>query len=379
MKPIWKKITVRTLHVIALVVNVVLALMLVFSAYGGMINPAWTSIGAIAAMLFPVFLLLTVVMAVVNLIWFRRQAIVNGLSLIVCIGPILTFCPMNFFRTSEKSIAGSGKKTLKVMTFNTLNFDSYEMSSGGAAISESGNPTFEYILDQDADIVLCQEAEDIVSAEVHGVTTRQHSMMMERYPYHNVTSRGMAILSKYPFEKIDVQVTDRNQLDVCRYDVQVDSLTFHVFNVHMQSIGLTMQDKELYRNITEGESSAGMREIRSSLVSKLSAAFRSRAIQAQDVRRAIDTLDGTIILCGDFNDIPGSYAARTIEGDDMTDAYRHAGFGPCITYHADRFYFRIDHIFYRGGIEALRVWKGDCTSSDHYPMIAVFEILDNNK
>jgi len=379
MKPIWKKITVRTLHVIALVVNMVLALMLVFSAYGGMINPAWTSIGAIAAMLFPVFLLLTVVMAVVNLIWFRRQAIVNGLSLIVCIGPILTFCPMNFFRPSEKSIAGSGKKTLKVMTFNTLNFDSYEMSSGGAAISESGNPTFEYILDQDADIVLCQEAEDIVSAEVHGVTTRQHSMMMERYPYHNVTSRGMAILSKYPFEKIDVQVTDRNQLDVCRYDVQVDSLTFHVFNVHMQSIGLTMQDKELYRNITEGESSAGMREIRSSLVSKLSAAFRSRAIQAQDVRRAIDTLDGTIILCGDFNDIPGSYAARTIEGDDMTDAYRHAGFGPCITYHADRFYFRIDHIFYRGGIEALRVWKGDCTSSDHYPMIAVFEILDNNK
>lgn len=379
MKPIWKKITVRTLHVIALVVNMVLALMLVFSAYGGMINPAWTSIGAIAAMLFPVFLLLTVVMAVVNLIWFRRQAIVNGLSLIVCIGPILTFCPMNFFRPSEKSIAGSGKKTLKVMTFNTLNFDSYEMSSGGAAISESGNPTFEYILDQDADIVLCQEAEDIVSAEVHGVTTRQHSMMMERYPYHNVTSRGMAILSKYPFEKIDVQVTDRNQLDVCRYDVQVDSLTFHVFNVHMQSIGLTMQDKELYRNITEGESSAGMREIRSSLVSKLSAAFRSRAIQAQDVRRAIDTLDGTIILCGDFNDIPGSYAARTIEGDDMTDAYRHAGFGPCITYHADRFYFRIDHIFYRGGIEALRVWKGDCTSSDHYPMIAVFEIFGNNK
>lgn len=379
MKPIWKKITVRTLHVIALVVNMVLALMLVFSAYGGMINPAWTSIGAIAAMLFPVFLLLTVVMAVVNLIWFRRQAIVNGLSLIVCIGPILTFCPMNFFRPSEKSIAGSGKKTLKVMTFNTLNFDSYEMSSGGAAISESGNPTFEYILDQDADIVLCQEAEDIVSAEVHGVTTRQHSMMMERYPYYNVTSRGMAILSKYPFEKIDVQVTDRNQLDVCRYDVQVDSLTFHVFNVHMQSIGLTMQDKELYRNITEGESSAGMREIRSSLVSKLSAAFRSRAIQAQDVRRAIDTLDGTIILCGDFNDIPGSYAARTIEGDDMTDAYRHAGFGPCITYHADRFYFRIDHIFYRGGIEALRVWKGDCTSSDHYPMIAVFEIFGNNK
>lgn len=379
MKHLWKKITVRTLHVIALVVNIVLAFMLVFSAYGGMINPVETSIGAIAAMLFPVFLLLTVAMAVVNLIWFRRQAIITGLSLVVCIGPILTFCPMNFFRPSEKSIVGSGKHTLKVMTFNTFNFNSYEMSSGGAAIGESGNPTFEYILDQDADIVLCQEAEDIVRAEVHGVTTRQHSMMLERYPYHNVTSRGMAILSKYPFEKIDVAVTDRNQLDVCRYDVRVDGLTFHVFNVHMQSIGLTMQDKELYRNITEGEHSGGMQEIRSSLVSKLSAAFRSRAVQAQDVRRAIDSLEGTILLCGDFNDIPGSYSARTIEGDDMTDAYRHAGFGPCITYHADRFYFRIDHIFYRGDIEAMRVWRGDCTSSDHYPMIAVFEILDNNK
>ncbi len=379
MKPIFKKITVRTLRVIALVVNLALAFMLVFSAYGGMINPVNTSIGAVYAMLFPAFWLLTVAMMVVNLIWFRWQVIVSVLSLIVCIDPILTFCPINFFRPSEESIAESGKPTLKVMTYNTFNFSIYEKPSDGASIKESGNPTFEYILDQDADIVLCQESEGILDVEARGITTRQHSMMMERYPYREVSSRGMAILSKYPFVTVEVEVTDRNQLDVCRYDVKIDGRTFHVFNIHMQSIGLTSQDKELYLNITEGEHEGGMQEIRSSLVSKLSAAFRSRAGQAHDVRRAIDAVDGPIILCGDFNDIPGSYAARTIEGDDMIDAYRQAGSGPCITYHADRFYFRIDHIFYRGDLEALRMWKGDCPSSDHYPMMAVFEILDNNK
>lgn len=369
-----KKIFSWTVRGIFVAANILLAAAMIFTAYGGMINPLKTTVGSIAAMIFPVMLALTIVAAVVNVIWYRRMFAVNLVSLVVCVGPILTFCPLNIFRPSVESIEESGMPTLKVMTFNTLNFMTFEESAGDRAISDSGNPTFEYILSQDADIVLCQEAEDIVKAQLHGVTTRQHSELMSRYPYQDVSRRGMAILSKYPFKEVAVDVRDRNQLDLQRYDVSVGEMTIHVFNLHMQSIGLTSQDKELYRHITEGETSGGVRQIRSNLVSKLSAAFRSRAVQAEDVRSAVDMVDGTVILCGDFNDIPGSYAARTIAGSDMTDAYRHAGLGPCITYHADRFYFRIDHIFYRGDIDALRVWKGDCNTSDHYPMLAIFEL-----
>ncbi|MCM1293217.1 MAG: endonuclease/exonuclease/phosphatase family protein [Bacteroides sp.] len=374
MTPHAKKIWKRALTVVGLTGNTLLASVTIFSAYGGCIDPLKTCVGAVAAMLFPAFLILTLVVLVVNLIWFRRQAIVNGVSLLVCAGPILTLCPLNLFRPSEKSLEESDKPLLKIMTFNTLNFETYVDKRDTYEISASGNPTFEYILDQDADIVVCQESTDIATAELHGVTTRQHSMLMERYPYFDVTVRGMAILSKYPFDVVPVDFEDRYQLDLLRYDVHVGDRVLHLFSVHMQSIGLTSGDKEMYRELTEGESKSSMHEIRSTLLSKLNAAFRSRALQARDVKAAIEQVDGMTVLCGDFNDIPDSYACRTVESAGMTDAYREAGLGPCITYHADRLYFRIDHMFYRGPLKAERVWRGECTSSDHYPMVAIFEL-----
>ena len=362
---------------IALTANILLATVTIFSAYGGMINPMRTTIGSLAAMLFPALLALTIVVFIFNIIWFRRNAIVNALSLLICLSPALSICPLHFFRPSAESIAESGVPTLRVLTFNTLNFYTYGDGETGSLISPAGNPTFEYILQQDADIVLLQEADDIHHAEVYGVTTRQHSRLLENYPYNQVTPRGMAILSKYPFRRVPVSNSDINQLDLCRYDVAVPGLadSLHLFNLHMQSLGLTSADKEIYRHITRGETSDGMTAIRHSLISKVSAAFRSRAVQAEDVRRAIDEVTGPVIVAGDFNDIPECYAARLIRGNDLTDAYRAAGLGPCITYHADRFYFRIDHILFRGPFRALRTVRGDCPTSDHYPLLATFEIL----
>ena len=62
-------------------------------------------------------------------------------------------------------------------------------------------------------------------------------------------------------------------------------------------------------------------------------------------------------------------------GDDLHDAYADAAFGPTITYHENRFYFRIDQILYRGP-EILSIDRGNCKSSDHYPMIATFRFKD---
>lgn len=376
-EPTRKSRAKRTLHYIGLAANILLAAITIFSAYGGIMNPLKSAVGAIAAMTFPFFLLLTVVITVINAIWFRRSAVVNVISLIICAGPIWTLCPLNLFRPGLEEIRNEKAPTLKIITFNTLNFNTYESNAESNIISESDNPTFKYIMDEDADIVICQESEDLAKDEIHGVSVSRHAMMLSRYPYRDVSKRGMAILSKYPFKKVEVSVTDRNQLDLLRYDVILGVDTLHLFNVHMQSIGLTQQDKELYRHITEGEKTGDIHEIRSSLLNKLAHAFKLRAVQAVDIRKALDSVSGNVMLCGDFNDIPDSYAARTIQGSDMTDAYSHAGLGPTITYHADRLYFRIDHIFYKGNLDALRTWRGSCTSSDHYPLICIFRLTDN--
>jgi endonuclease/exonuclease/phosphatase (EEP) superfamily protein YafD len=54
------------------------------------------------------------------------------------------------------------------------------------------------------------------------------------------------------------------------------------------------------------------------------------------------------------------------------DAYRQCGFGPEITYNANKLYFRIDHILYRGDMDAINIRRGKLKSSDHYPLLATF-------
>lgn len=357
------------LKTVAVIADMILICGFVASAWGGAVNPNTSVYGAVIALVFPFFLGFMLLAFVASLFWFRRLAAVNAVALLACGGPILTYCPLNLFRPSEETLAKNEKNTLRLLTFNILDLYVYNGTASG-----DGNPTMAYILDSGADVVMLQEATDILTPGFQGVDSLQRSTLLKLYPHHDVTRRGMAFFSKYPFEPVEVDYKDHAQLDLCCYDVDVDGRKIRMFNVHMQSIGLTAKDKEVYVHITEGEAADETDEIRSGLLSKLTSAFRSRADQAEDIRRVLDGVDGDVILAGDFNDIPGSYAYRTVAGDDMTDAYRHAGLGPAITYHADRFYFRIDQIFYRGGLDALRTWRGDCRTSDHYPLMCVFEL-----
>lgn len=364
----------RALRLTVFAASLLLAAALTFSAYGGTVDPQVTSIGAIAAMLFPALLVLSVVALAIELIWFRPTAMVTGLSLLVSAGPILTYCPMHMFHPSVGAIKESGKPVIKVMTYNMLNLDDF---SNGFCRVGGGNPTLAYVLEENPDIMVCQEGQPMFSDHEKNISAEQHERLFARYPYRYLNSRGMGIVSRFPFEVKRIEHPDRWLYDVYRYDVAITPRdTIAVFNLHLQSLGLTADDKELYHHLTSGDQHVDMTEVKTSLIAKLSAAFRQRAVQAGVVRAAVDSVGGkTVLVCGDFNDIPGCYAQRVIQGDDLDDAYRKAGFGPAITYHADRFFFRIDHILYRGDLKPLRVECGSNMSSDHYPLIAYFELL----
>lgn len=374
MKPETSKRLRSAASITGWVVNVAASLLFVASAFGGAVNPSTTVVGALLAMMFPAFLVLMLLLLAVNLFWNRRLALANVACLLLCISPILTYCPLNIFRPSVETILETDRPVVKVMTFNVLGLNNFEHLDEEC----NRNSTLDYILMEDADLLLCQELPLQINTDwVPHASQEQIDSLMARYPYRHFTARGMGLMSKYPFEKVTVQVADPNQLDLLRYDVNIDGRLVHLLNLHMQSIGLTNHDREIYRHITEGEAPEGIDGIRSGLIAKLSYAFRARADQARDVRSALDSLNGhTVLLCGDFNDIPGSYAQRTVQGSTLTDAYRQAGLGPAITYHADRLYFRIDQMLYSGNIEARRVWVGNCPSSDHYPLIGLFELTN---
>lgn len=358
----------RILQIVTVSLNILIAALTVFSAYGGTVNPISTTIPAIAAMMFPAFLMAQGILIALNLLWHRRLLLLNVLVIAVCWPSITTYSPIHI----SQPTASASAREFTLMTYNTYGFVDYQYKDEPQNVTI--NRTLECIIKANPDIVALQECEAITAGRLN-ISSAQTDSIESLYPYIALSSGGQTVLSKYPIRRLNLHLGDEHSFKAESFELTIDTLKLTLINIHLQSIGLTDADKELYVQLTDGRTKRNeIRSIKSSLIDKLSNAFRDRALQAENIRARLDSIKGPTIVCGDFNDIPGCYAQRVIMGNDMSDAFRVAGRGPAITYHGNRFYFRIDHILYRGPLAPIRVSRIKNPSSDHYPLIATFAI-----
>ena len=82
------------------------------------------------------------------------------------------------------------------------------------------------------------------------------------------------------------------------------------------------------------------------IVEQLKANFVIRASQAVQVRNIIDTTRYPVIVCGDFNDTPVSFAYNHIAGNNLTDGFRDRGKGYGHSFNGIKGLLRIDFISY---------------------------------
>lgn len=345
---------------------------LVLSAYCGHIDPESSAKFAIIGLAFPYTLAINLLILIFWIVCRKWLMVLFEIAILAaCYSPILTFSPLNFHSSSTID----SDSTFQVLTYNVMNFNDMDVSK------ESGeNRTLRYILDTDADIVLLQEGAAKIKMDK---LQRIASLMPEvekKYPYRERRLRDLVILSKYPYEIDNEEITTNAPQKSTAYRLNVNGKELYIIDVHLESIKLTGGDKALYRNITDLSKSTDnlsektMEDVKSTLLTKLAKAFRTRAEQAKDLKAYINSLGNrNVILCGDFNDTPASFTYNTIKGDDMSDAYKDCALGPTITFHANRFYFRIDHILYKGNFKAVDIERGNLKSSDHYPLLVTFK------
>lgn len=188
------------------------------------------------------------------------------------------------------------------------------------------------------------------------------------------------IYSRYPLRNIGIDNWLGTSACLQCVEVDIDGTPLTLFNVHLQSLQLNTADRELYGSITRKPTTHKLENARYGMVAKLSTAMRERGYQAHKLRQYIDSIGGdNIIVTGDFNDIEDCYAQRVIEGKTLRSAFSSVGFGPTMTYNANRFYFNIDHILYGGSVKAMAYHVGKSRSSDHYPIIGTFAIKQSMK
>ncbi|HET6567762.1 MAG TPA: endonuclease/exonuclease/phosphatase family protein [Rhodothermales bacterium] len=133
------------------------------------------------------------------------------------------------------------------------------------------------------------------------------------------------------------------------------------YNVHLQSYHAPDSDTKDVGSITPR---AWLRRLAGS-----KQAFMARAQEAEQIHRMISREKLPVIISGDFNDIPHSWAYHRI-AQGMTDTFKAAGSGWGATWHARIPLFRIDFILASPEWEIVSAHVPDVVLSDHRPLVA---------
>ena len=350
-----KKLKAFTLHTVA-GANIATIIVMLVTGFSDRFNPVSFPILSNGGLLFPIFLMINLAFLVFWLIFKTRWALIPFVGFLICYGPTRKYCPLNIHREPPK-------EAIKVLSYNVWFF------AGWKDGKNSPNPILEYIRKQDADIVCLQESDaNEVGKE------KLDSVLNPVYRYCDTAKRvkgnTISIYSKYPIlSKEPIDYESKGNLSVA-FKLLIDGEEVLVINNHLETTGLSMEEKTEFQTMLKGELQAGKAESTSKLlIHKLGKAAAIRAHQAQAVARYVAYhSDMPIIVCGDFNDGPISYAHRTI-AEGLTDCYIETANGPGISYHHNGFYVRIDNIMCSSHFEpfACRV-DNDIKDSDHYPI-----------
>lgn len=345
-----------------LAVNALFAGILVLAAYSPYIDPAAHPVQSCMGLAFPVFLVINFCFLVFWLIVRWRYVVLSLLAFALCYPQIRTYMPTNFHsrKIPEKSI--------KVLSYNVMSFGNMKKEDGR-------NPILDYIIKSDVDIVCLQE-HVLWEGGKKNIRPRDVGEALKVYPFQDVRPVGqeggtnkLACYSRYPILSARVLDYESSYNGSVIYEIKINEDTVTLINNHLESNKLTKEDKVVYEDMLKDPDARKVKSGTRQLVRKLAEASVIRSAQADTIARAIrNTPHRYVIVCGDFNDSPISYAHRVIS-ENLDDAFTQSGWGFGISYNQNKFYFRIDNILLSKNLQAT-----NCTvdrsikDSDHYPI-----------
>ncbi len=180
---------------------------------------------------------------------------------------------------------------------------------------------------------------------------------------------GMVIASRYPIIKQESESYNRKRYNATFIyaDIAKGKDTFRVFNIHLQ----TLHFSEINRKYLEDFSLSDDAYIENSknIISKYKKGLIERRTQSDFIKKHLDQSPYPVILCGDFNDVPNSYAYRTI-GENLKNAFAEKGIGIGATFNGISPTLRIDNIFCSPSFDVRQYDRFKNKLSDHFPIVA---------
>ena len=352
--------------------NIIAAILFLLGSYGYLFNPTWFwPIGFLTLTAFYFFLILV---AFIFFWFFIRpyRVLISVIAILLAYPSINNIFPFRFSSSFAKTKQANA---LRVMTWNVAQFNVMEDKNH----PEVKKQMIELINEYQPDIACFQEmvAEDSTVKDHGHVDEFLEKMNFPDYFYSYNSKEdfwgyahfGIIIFSKYPIinkKTISFYPNDYNSIFQFA-DIVKGEDTIRVFNIHLQSLRFSRENLK-YIDKPTTEKAEVLKESKS-IIGKFRTGFLKRQKQADRIRAEIDMSPYPVIVTGDFNDVPNSYAYHTI-GRGMKNAFVEKGAGLGRTFSGISPVLRIDNIFVGNKMEVQQFQRFKKKLSDHFPIIA---------
>ena len=331
-------------HKIIFILNLVAIVSLLSSIISPFINPNLFWPISFFGLFFPIIITLCVFFSI---FWFfhnKKYLWINIIFLMISSPFLLRYIAVNKTNTFNK-------EGIKVMSYNVRLFNKWEWIKDNKIKEKS----IDFINNQDLDIICIQEYYDPHRDLELDFKYSHIGLQKKQEDWH------MAIYSNYPqINKKTVEIDGLKMNNSCIYsDIVINLDTVRVYNIHLASNFFQKKDFDYLISVETEKVKNGVIGIGK----KLKYSFERRGREVNQIKSHMNSCPYPIILCGDFNDTPVSYAYQKL-GENMTDAFLDSGNGFGASFSKIPT-LRIDYIFLNKGFKSYDFTTHEEEFSDH--------------
>jgi endonuclease/exonuclease/phosphatase family metal-dependent hydrolase len=258
--------------------------------------------------------------------WLIRLKKVAYLSTLILIVTYLFSTPL--FQTKSVFKALAKDNSFSVLSFNTQL--SYYSGFQKSEVQKHQSDIRKFIEGQNVDIVCLQEARN-------GLLDNSKYLYSSQHAYNQIWTTYPILFS----QKIETGIESTNKSAYA--DLLINRDTVRIYNLHLESLHLANEDYSLLKENGEIEESDNLTEKTQNIFKKIDQATAKRVQQVVAIKASINDCPYPSLICGDFNDVPQSYAYQQLS-ESKKDAFLESGKGYGASYQELIFPFRIDYL-----------------------------------
>ncbi len=280
---------------------------------------------------------------------------------------------------------------LRLMSWNIRHFIPYNESNFKPVNKDQITKIFEAISTYDPDVICFQEFISLPDEKEQNpfqVLKKKFQYKYHQFDgsdiFHSNQYSGTAIFSKYPIINGGIVPFPHQNADNTEATVFADIVkgkdTIRLYSVHLQSFGFGNREYKILGTVKNDR--ADVRESKY-LIKKMKNTFEAHGAQADFLSLITKENPYPIIIAGDLNDVPGSYAYMSVRGN-LRDAFLEKGFFLGSTFTSSFSFLlktiptlRIDYIFHPASFTTVQYKRGGAGISDHFFLLTDIQLPHN--